>query len=350
MYRHLMVPLDDSELSVNTIDRAVSLARALGAKITFLHASAGESPMERAASQRSTEATPSNGGVAEEARVLFAKAEAVAREAGVPCATLAVTSDRPYEAILDRAEAQGCDLVFMASHGTRGTKGLALGSQTQKVLQHATIPVLISAVERNVQDSRHVAPLTMIRGEHRSLALVIHGLEHLVRQRVKRHAPAEFSLLRAMLHYISEFPEKLHHPKEDRYLFRKLRDRTPEFNETLDELERQHVEGRGLVTDLEQTLARYESDPSGEFPAFATAVQRFAAMQWQHMKLEEKVVIPAAQRYLTQDDLNEIASAFAENGDPHFSRDVDDEFRQLFTDILDLAPKRIFDGPTHEQR
>jgi nucleotide-binding universal stress UspA family protein/hemerythrin-like domain-containing protein len=350
MYRHLMVPLDGSELSVGTIDRAVSLARALGAKITFLHASAGEGPVDSSEGQRSAEPTPSDVGIPEEARVLFAKAEAAAREADVPCTTLAVTSDRPYEAILDGAETQGCDLVFMASHGRRGTESLVLGSQTHKVLQHATIPVLVSAVERSLQDPRHIAPWTMIRGEHRSLALVLHGLEYLVRQSRKPHAPPEFSLLHAMLHYISAFPEKLHHPKEDRYLFRKLRERTPEFNETLDELERQHVAGRALVTDLEQTLARYEAHPSSGLAAFATAVQRFAAMQWEHMKLEEKVIIPAAQKYLTHDDLTEIASAFAENGDPHFSRDADDEFRQLFTDILDLVPKRIFDGPTHDNR
>jgi nucleotide-binding universal stress UspA family protein/hemerythrin-like domain-containing protein len=348
MYRHLMVPLDDSELSVNTVDRAVALARALGAKITFLHATAGEGPNTVSERQRSMTPTPSSEGMAEKPHAPFAKAEAAARDAGVPCASLAVTSDRPYEAILDGAEAQGCDLVFMASHGRRDTRSLVLGSQTQKVLQHATIPVLVSAVESNLPDPRHVAPLAMIRGEHRSIALVIHGLEYLVRQGRERHVPPQFPLLRAMLYYISAFPEKLHHPKEDSYLFRKLRVRTPEFNETLDELERQHVAGRELVADLDQTLAYYEAAPSGGFTAFATAVQRFAAMQWQHMKLEEKVIIPAAQKYLTHDDLTEIASAFAQNGDPRFSRDADDEFRQLFTDILNLAPKRIFDGPAHE--
>ena len=82
--------------------------------------------------------------MAGEARAILAKAEVVAREAGVPHDSFAMTSDRPHEAILDVAEERGCDLIFIASHGRRGIKGLMLGSQTQKVLQHATIPVLVS--------------------------------------------------------------------------------------------------------------------------------------------------------------------------------------------------------------
>ncbi len=93
-----------------------------------------------------------------------------------------MTSDRPYEAILGAAEARGCDLIFIASHGRRGIKGLMLGSETQKLLQHTTIPVLVSAVESNLPAAEIRAPLAVIRDEHRSLAAVIHGLEYVVRQ------------------------------------------------------------------------------------------------------------------------------------------------------------------------
>ena len=346
MYRHLMVPLDDSALSTANVDRAVALARALGAQVTFLHAASGDGASSIGAPRRAISQATSSA-VTAEVRSLFAKAEAVAREAGVRCVSIFVASDRPHEAILDAAEACGCDLVFMASHGRRGIKSLMLGSQTQKVLQHATIPVLVSAVECNVSALEHVAPVDVIRGEHRSLAVVMHGLEYLVRDSRERLASPRFSLLRGMLHYINAFPEKLHHPKENAYLFRKLRERTPEFDDTLDELERQHIAGHELVADLEQSLARYEADPGEGFTAFAAAVERFTAMQWQHMSLEQKVIIPAAQKYLTSEDWAEIGRAFAENGDPRFSADADHELRQLFTDILDIAPERIFDGASH---
>ena len=214
-----------------------------------------------------------------------------------------MTSDRPHEAILHVAEARGCDLIFIASHGRRGIKGLMLGSQTQKLLQLATIPVLVSAVESNLPDSEMLAPLTTIRDEHRSLAAVIHGLEFVARQARDQGAPPSFPLLRAMLHYIEAFPEKLHHPKEDAYLFRKLRARTSEFDATLDELQRQHVDGHPIVEELARSIDAYEADPQGGLTGFSEAVDRFSTSQIEHMALESKVIIPAARRHLTNGGL-----------------------------------------------
>jgi nucleotide-binding universal stress UspA family protein/hemerythrin-like domain-containing protein len=338
MYRHLMVPLDDSPLSGDAVIQAVQLARALGAKVTFLHAQADYGGSSIGALERVMSPAAFNENMAGEARAILAKAEVVARVAGVPHDSAVVTSDRPYEAILSTASARGCDLIFMASHGRRGIKGLMLGSETQKVLQNATIPVLVSAVESNLPTAEQAAPLGVIRDEHRSLAAVIHGLEFLVRDAREKRQPPSFPLLHAMLHYIKEFPEALHHPKEDAYLFRKLRERTRDFDATLDELERQHVEGHALVEELERSIAGYEADPEGGLPAFAAAVERFATSQMQHMLLETKVIAPAARKHLTVEDWIEIGVAFAGNSDPRFSVDNDEEFRQLFVRIMNLAP------------
>ncbi len=345
MYRHLMVALDDTPLSIESANRAVALARAIGARVTFFHAFGDEGASSSAASERMSAPATRNEATANVVPVVFARAELVARGASVPCTSLAVISDRPYEAILDAAEAQGCDLVCMASHGPAGVKGLLLGSQTQKVLQHTRIPVLVSVVESNTFSLEHLNPVSVLHAEHRSLATVIRGLEYLVRDSGERQPRARITLLRAMVNYIKAFPEKLHHPKEDAYLFRKLRERTSEFNDALEHLERQHTEGRMLVGDLEQSRARYETDPANGLAQFGAAVQRFGAMQWQHMSLEQKVIIPAAQKYLTTDDWAEIERAFAQNGDPRFSVDADEECQQLFSHILALAPKGIFDRP-----
>ena len=338
MYRHLMVPLDDSPLSAETVNHAVQLARALGAKVTFFHAQADYGASSIGALERVMSPAAFNEHIAGEARAVLAKAEVVARAAGVPYDSAAMTSDRPYEAILSTAAARGCDLIFIASHGRRGIRSLMLGSETQKVLQHTTIPVLVSAVESNLPTAQQAAPLGVIRDEHRSLAAVIYGLEYLVRDAREKGLPPSFPLLHAIVHYIKEFPEKLHHPKEDAYLFRKLRARTREFDATLAELERQHVEGHGLVEELERSVAGYEADPKGGFAAFAAAVEGFATAQMQHMTLETKVIIPAARKHLTADDWTEIAGAFAGNGDPRFSVDNDEEFRSLFVRIMNLAP------------
>ena len=340
MYRHLLVPLDDSPLSIDTVNQAVRFARTLGAKVTFFHAQADYGASSLGALERVMSPAAFNEHMAGEARAIVAKAEVVARAAGIPHDSAVVTSDRPYEAILGAASARGCDLIFIASHGRRGIKGLMLGSETQKVLQHTTIPVLVSAVESNLQTAEQQAPLAILRDEHRSMAAVIHGLEFLVRQARDGKSPS-FPLLHAMLYYIKAFPEALHHPKEDAYLFRKLRARTHEFDATLDELARQHDEGHALVDDLERGIAAYEADPMGGLAEFDAAVERFATAQMRHMALETKVIIPAACKQLTPEDWTEVGIAFAGNGDPRFSVDNDEEFRQLFARIMNLAPAAV---------
>jgi hemerythrin-like domain-containing protein len=252
-----------------------------------------------------------------------------------------MTSDRPHEAILGVAEVRGCDLIFIASHGRKGIKGLMLGSETQKVLQHTTIPVLVAAVESNLPRSELRAPLAIIGDEHRSLAAVIHGLEYLVREARDQGTPPSFPLLHAMLHYIKAFSEGLHHPKEDAYLFRKLRARTKDVDDVLDELQRQHVEGHELVDELERSVVAYEADPKTGLAGFDAAVEGYATSQMRHMALETKVVIPAARKHLTDEDWSEIGAAFAGNADPRFSVDNDEEFKQLFARIINLAPAAI---------
>src|SRR5262245_59685160 len=114
--------------------------------------------------------------------------------------------------------------------GAAASRGLCSARRRRRCLQHTTVPVLGSAVESNIAAPAYPAPATVIRDEHRSLGAVIHGLEYLIREaRAKTVAP-QFPLLRAILHYIKAFPETLHHPKEEAYLFRKLRTRTNEYN------------------------------------------------------------------------------------------------------------------------
>jgi hemerythrin-like domain-containing protein len=188
------------------------------------------------------------------------------------------------------------------------------------------------------------APLAIIGEEHRSLAAVIHGLEFVVRGTRETGATPSFELLHAMLHYIRAFPEALHHPKEEEYLFRRLAARTRAFDAALAELELQHTEGRVVVEALEAAVRDYECDPRHGFEGFARAVARFATEQMQHMAFETKVILPAARAHLTEEDWAVIAAAFATNGDPRFSVDNDEEFRQLFARIINHAPAAMVGG------
>jgi hemerythrin-like domain-containing protein len=191
----------------------------------------------------------------------------------------------------------------------------------------------------------HNTALAAIHDEHRSLAAIIHGLRFLVREIRDKRIEPDFKLLWAMVFYIDAFPERLHHPKEDAYLFSRLRQRTHEADEVLAELERQHDSGARQVSDLEHALGYWEGGQPGGFEAFAQAVEKFADAIWAHMNIEETVVIPLAKRHLTTEDWAELASAFSENGDPRFRLSQDQEFRSLFSRIVNLAPPPIGVGP-----
>jgi hemerythrin-like domain-containing protein len=187
--------------------------------------------------------------------------------------------------------------------------------------------------------------IDIILDEHRSLAAVLHGLRHLVREMRERHKAPDFRLLGAMLYYLDAFSEKLHNPKESTYLFAALRRRTNEADEVIDLLEKQHAESSQLGRDLEHALARLEAGMSDGLSLFSTAVDRLMEEAWPHMATEEKVLIPLARKHLLPTDWAEIASAFGDNGDPRFGKEPDHEFRDLFSRIVNLAPPPIGVGP-----
>lgn len=191
------------------------------------------------------------------------------------------------------------------------------------------------------------AALTTLHDEHRSFAAMLHGLKYLLREMREKGSAPDFKLLWAMVYYLDAFPEKIHHPKEDDYLFARLRARTREAVSVLDDLERQHGDGARAIRELEHALGHYEAGKPGGFELFAAAVDKFSAKTWQHVNVEEKSVIPLAKEYLTPADWVEIAEAFGEHGDPRFGTDLEDEFRALFSRIVNLAPPPIGVGPTN---
>jgi nucleotide-binding universal stress UspA family protein len=143
MYKRILLPTDGSNASERAIDAGVAFAKELGAEVIGLtvtpefHTFTFESEMlehtpEVFAQHSQTRAQQLLDGIA-----------SVARDAGVGFSGEHAVSDSPYEAILATAAKHKCDLILMASHGRRGFKGLLLGSETQKVLVHSSIPVLV---------------------------------------------------------------------------------------------------------------------------------------------------------------------------------------------------------------
>jgi hemerythrin-like domain-containing protein len=151
----------------------------------------------------------------------------------------------------------------------------------------------------------------IIRDEHRSIGAVLSSLTRQVASAAAGTEPPDYPLYGAMLDYLVAFPERLHHPKEEEFLFRRLRQRAPSVNALLDELEAQHVSGSEQLQALRAELAR--SAPAREIGSFAKLLSRYAEEQWQHMRMEEEQVLPRAQQSLSADDWREIDAAFAMN-------------------------------------
>lgn len=145
MYKHILIPTDGSSASKGTVTAAVKLAKALGARVTGVFAAPAATPIVFRDLLPSGYGTPRHNEalIARAAAAHLAVIEKAAKAAGVRCSCVTVKSDFPADTILATAKKAKCDLIFMASHGRRGLRGMLLGSETQKVLAASTIPVLV---------------------------------------------------------------------------------------------------------------------------------------------------------------------------------------------------------------
>lgn len=181
---------------------------------------------------------------------------------------------------------------------------------------------------------------SIIREEHRSLAIVVHCMESLLDDIETKGTAPDFELLHTALHYLSSFTYEFHHPKETGYLFPALLRRAPARAAILDELERQHHEGKELIEEMHAALDHYQQSGDEGFERFKAAVDAYHAFEWAHIRLEEKSVLPFAEACLTDRDWGKIDSMFLDYRDPVFGEKRAEEFRKLFDKIVDLGPFR----------
>lgn len=143
MYKHVLIPVDGSALSESALDQGLAFAREIGAKVTVMMTIEPAPMMVAAYVQLAEQQNRYHQHAMEQAARHLGAALAKAKAVGVPCETVQVEDDHPYQAIIDTAAKRGCDLIAMASHGRRGISALLLGSETTKVLTHSTTPVLV---------------------------------------------------------------------------------------------------------------------------------------------------------------------------------------------------------------
>jgi nucleotide-binding universal stress UspA family protein len=143
MYNHILIATDGSDLAEKALAEGISLAKALASQVTIVTVT---EPWTTQVTGEAAIAFPFDEydkAVSANAAEVLSKARETARKAGLPCATIHVKERRPADGILETAKAKSCDLIVVASHGRRGLTRLLLGSQTQDIVTHSTIPVLI---------------------------------------------------------------------------------------------------------------------------------------------------------------------------------------------------------------
>jgi hemerythrin-like domain-containing protein len=181
--------------------------------------------------------------------------------------------------------------------------------------------------------------IRILRSEHAALVTLLRSAtEELARSRQQNGLP-DFALLRAMLFYIAEFPERHHHPKESGLLFPRLRARTPLARSLLDRLDEDHARGDVRIRELEHALVAFEMLGEGRRAAFESALERYVDFHLAHMSLEEIEIFPLAMRVLQRRDWQELDVEFEASRDPLTGAEPEAACVALFDRILQRLPR-----------
>ena len=188
--------------------------------------------------------------------------------------------------------------------------------------------------------------LTLISQEHSNMWRLATALDQ-VASDMQAGAPLEPAFFEAALDYITQFVDRMHHPKEDAFLFRLLRLRSSEAADVLDALEADHAQG---PHNLAQLRAKLNAAAQGQLSTaeLAVAINRYTDVLKGHIKTEEKHVLPLARKVLLPQDWAEIDQAFLNHSDPVFGDQAKAEFRELFHRIVSLAPDSVGMGASIE--
>ncbi len=191
--------------------------------------------------------------------------------------------------------------------------------------------------------------LTILQDEHQALAAMLRSMGLMLQMaRREGHLP-DFSVLRAMLFYVDEFPEQQHHRRETEYLFPLVRLRCPSLQPVLDRLDHDHARSEKSIRDLQHALLAFEVLGEPRRDIFEQAVQHYTRQYLEHMAVEEREVMPAAQRSLGADDWAKLDAIFEAGRDPLTlaspGEQAPNDYKPLFRRILMQAPAPIGLGP-----
>ena len=187
--------------------------------------------------------------------------------------------------------------------------------------------------------------MQVIRDEHSAVAAVLRSLLQMMERDPDEEPERFFDVLRAMLFYIDEFPERLHHPKESDLLFPQVARVAPELLPVIQRLEDDHMQGEHRVRELQHLLLAWELLGDSRRPAFQESARKYVEFYLAHMRTEETELLPVAQKRLSESDWVQLDAAFASHRDPLAGGERDPKYDRLFTRIVMRTPAPIGVGP-----
>lgn len=188
-----------------------------------------------------------------------------------------------------------------------------------------------------MSDSKSKA-ISIIRAEHRALGAVINNIKAMLQEVQAERMAMDFRLFWSMVYYIDAFPDRLHHPKEDDWLFARLKQRTQLADNLIDTLQSQHQAEPVALASIRRDLGNLEAGVPGSMEALQAAVASYADLTWKHLRSEENELLPLAEAHLLTTDWDAVASAFSQNADPLVGSADNELFDALFHDIVNRTP------------
>ncbi|WP_413207651.1 hemerythrin domain-containing protein [Rhodospirillum sp. A1_3_36] len=182
--------------------------------------------------------------------------------------------------------------------------------------------------------------VTIIRTEHRRLAAVIDCFVGVLRDlnSGKSKAAPDVDLLQSIHNYFRSFLYTFHHPKEEEHLFPSLAARVPALAEVIDRLEGEHARGLEMLDNLDRALEALRAGATDDLSAYLAAAESYQDLEWKHMALEERDILPLAQKALESADWDRLDAIFTDHEDPIFGDKPRAEYESLLTAIVNRAP------------
>jgi hemerythrin-like domain-containing protein len=176
--------------------------------------------------------------------------------------------------------------------------------------------------------------------EHRTLRIVLHILQRLLHEISQFGTPPDFHLLAELVYYIDDFPERVHHPKEEKHLFPIVRRRTARFDTLIDRLRTDHARSAQMLIRMQRDLVHFQAGARNGLSRLSADAARYADLLEEHMQAEEQLLRDARDA-LTEDDWEHLARGLGARRDPLTADDTRHEFRVLRLRILTALPTKM---------